>query len=111
MAQTDLWRSAAAIPGAKVISDPDGAEARRFHVTTSGHTLVYGRTGDLLFSGGITASRGHQGDNDGHAAIVSLWNGEHVESRDLPVYGCPIVTSTAAERTPHDANHAPYRRS
>ena len=71
-AKTDLWRSAAAIPGVTPVLDDDGAEARRFGVATSGHTVLYDDDGRLLFSGGITGSRGHSGDNFGRSAVVSL---------------------------------------
>lgn len=99
--QTDLWRSAAAIPGCLVSSDLDGEEARRFHATTSGHALLYDAAGKLLFSGGITAARGHEGDNAGQNAIVSLLTEGTAERRESPVFGCPIVTdSTSQGETP-----------
>jgi hypothetical protein len=45
-----------------------------------------------MFSGGITASRGHQGDNAGRAAITSLVLGEAhgPELLRSPVYGCQL---------------------
>ena len=67
--QTDLWNTAAAIPGAHVVADTDGVEARRFNATTSGQTLLYNDQGKLLFEGGITLARGHAGDNAGRSAI------------------------------------------
>jgi hypothetical protein len=91
--QTDLWQSAAAIPGVEVSNDLDGSEARRFHATTSGHTLLYDADGNLLFSGGITAARGHQGDNTGQSAVVSLLRSGSSERRDTPIFGCPILTT------------------
>src|SRR5688572_21124143 len=39
--RTDLWDAAAAIPDVSVAVDPGGAEARRFGIATSGHTLLY----------------------------------------------------------------------
>jgi hypothetical protein len=51
-AKTDLWSSAAAIPGVSVRLDPAGSEARRFGALTSGQVLLYSTEGDLLFSGG-----------------------------------------------------------
>jgi hypothetical protein len=93
--QTDLWRTAAAIPGAHVISDPDGAEARRFHVATSGQTLLYDAEGRLLFSGGITAARGHEGDNLGKTAVIDLLNTGDSSCRSTSAFGCPIIPSTA----------------
>ena len=46
---TDLWRTAAGIPGVTVIRDDDGREARRFGAETSGQTLLYDARGALLF--------------------------------------------------------------
>ena len=53
--KTDLWQSAANIPGVNVVEDSAGIEARLFNVATSGQTLLYNPQGRLLFSGGITA--------------------------------------------------------
>jgi hypothetical protein len=92
--QTDLWRSARAIPGAHVICDLGGEEARRFHATTSGQTLLYGARGELLFSGGITFARGHAGDNAGRTAIESWAAASSPGYCQTPVFGCPIVTTT-----------------
>jgi hypothetical protein len=49
-----------------------GHEACLFGAATWGQTMVYGRDGRLLFSGGITAARGHYGDNAGTQAIAAL---------------------------------------
>jgi len=87
---TDLRRSAEAIPGVKVILDPDGVEAGRFGAETSGHTLVYGADGRLLFSGGITASRGHAGDNVGASAIIALLNHQKPVRTQTLVFGCSL---------------------
>jgi hypothetical protein len=88
--ETTLRGSAAAIPGVKVLSDVDGVEARRFGAETSGHTLLFDRDGRLLFSGGITQSRGHAGDNAGERAIVSMVNSEPAARADTLVYGCSL---------------------
>jgi hypothetical protein len=88
---TDLRRSAAKIPGVTVLADPDGAEARRFGAETSGHTLLFDSAGHLLFSGGITASRGHAGDNPGESAIVSLINNHAADRAKTFVFGCSLV--------------------
>ena len=95
--QTDLWRSASAIPGAHVICDPGGEEARRFHVTTSGQSLLFGARGELLFSGGITFARGHAGDNAGRTAIESYTAGNSPGYRQTPVFGCSIIAVTEQE--------------
>ena len=88
--QTDLCRDAGEIPGVTVISDLGAAEAQQFSVTTSGHALLYSREGKLLFGGGITSSRGHEGENAGRAAIISLLTGGTAEQLKTPVYGCPL---------------------
>jgi hypothetical protein len=91
---TDLRRTAAQIPGVTVLSDIDGAEAERFGAETSGHTFVFDPSGRLLFNGGITASRGHSGDNAGESAIVSLIN-DHTSKRSQTfVFGCSLKNPT-----------------
>jgi hypothetical protein len=94
--QTDLWRSAAAIPGVTVQVDEGGAEAARFGSAVSGQTLLYGADGRLLFSGGITASRGHFGDNDGSDAILSLVTRGSAERTETPAFGCSLQDPSTA---------------
>jgi hypothetical protein len=89
-AKTDLWWSAAAIPGVTVAHDDGGGEARRFHVATSGHTLLYGARGELLFSGGITASRGHSGDNAGRSTVLALLHTGVADRTETPAFGCSL---------------------
>jgi hypothetical protein len=89
--QTDLWRTAAAIPGVTVHEDLDGAQGHRFGAETSGYVALYDAKGELLFKGGITAGRGHAGDNVGASAIVSLSGGGSAALRQTPVYGCSLV--------------------
>lgn len=96
---TNLRRSAEAIPGVKVVFDPDGVEARRFGAETSGHTLLFGADGRLLFSGGITASRGHAGDNAGERAIVALVNNQTPARTQTLVFGCSLANRP--ETGPH----------
>jgi hypothetical protein len=88
--QSDLWASAAAIPGVMPVLDDGGVEAGLFRAETSGQTVLYDSAGNLLFSGGITSARGHAGDNAGRAAIVSLLTSAEAGGRDTPVFGCPL---------------------
>jgi hypothetical protein len=87
----DLWKLATSIPGLGVIRDPGGREAHRFDVEGSGHVLLYASSGKLLFSGGITASRGHEGDNAGRSAVVSLILKGHAAINHTPVFGCSLL--------------------
>ncbi len=88
--KTDLWETAGSIPGTTCYSDVDGTETARFQARVSGETLVYNAAGNLLFHGGITVSRGHQGDNAGRSTIESLLAGEPVALRHTPVFGCSL---------------------
>jgi hypothetical protein len=93
--RTDLWESAAAIPGVTVTTDPDGTEAAGFGALTSGQVVLYGASGGLLFSGGITPARGHAGDNGGRAAIHRLVSGRQGAASASPVFGCSLVPPTS----------------
>jgi hypothetical protein len=87
---TGLCRTAEGIPGVKVISDIGGAEAQRFGAKTSGHTMLFAADGRLLFSGGITELRGHEGDNVGENTIISIVN-KNITGRDRTlVFGCSL---------------------
>ncbi|HYV66235.1 MAG TPA: RedB protein [Myxococcales bacterium] len=86
----DLWTSAAHIPGVAVTRDEDGREASRFGVATSGGVVLYDGSGRLLFQGGITQSRGHEGDSFGEERIVSLLTTGAADRADAPVFGCAL---------------------
>lgn len=88
--ESDLWRRAAAIPGVRAVRDPGGHEARHFGAATSGHAVLYDADGRLRFSGGLTASRGHEGDNEGRAALTRLLTHDTAVREATPVYGCPL---------------------
>jgi hypothetical protein len=103
--KTDLWQSAALIPGVNVVIDDEGAEAMRFHVATSGQALLYDGAGRLLFSGGVTASRGHYGDNAGQNAIVSFVNSGIADRTETFVFGCPLFDPESECRVPKDEKH------
>jgi hypothetical protein len=85
------WRAAGRIPGAIRVADPGGptGEARRFGARTSGHVAVYDRHGALVFSGGITGSRGHVGDNVGRRAAIDALRGAPAPALHA-VFGCSL---------------------
>jgi hypothetical protein len=91
--QTDLWRSARALPGVVAIDDRGGLIGQRFGAATSGQVLFYDARGWLRFSGGLTPIRGHEGASEGMAALAQA-----LESSDgrlqppAPVYGCPLFS-------------------
>lgn len=87
---SSLRQKAAAIRGVSVVDDGDGTEARRFGAMTSGQALLYDATGRLRFSGGITGSRGHEGDNAGRDAIESLVRQQNASISSTLVFGCSL---------------------
>lgn len=92
-AKTDLWRSAAEIPGVEVSLDASGREAELFNARTSGQAVLYGDGGRMLFSGGITGSRGHSGDNAGRSAVVSMLLHGRAKTTSTFVFGCSLQDS------------------
>jgi hypothetical protein len=91
--KTELWKTAAALPGAIVVTDDDGREAERFGAVTSGQTFLYDAGGALLFSGGITGARAHAGDNAGRSSIVALLNRGQAVSAATNVFGCSLFAA------------------
>ena len=92
---SDLLERARQVPGASVELDEAGREAALFGAVTSGDTLLYGENGRLLFHGGITSSRGHEGDNVGSRRIISLVTGESTESAASAVFGCALSSDAS----------------
>jgi hypothetical protein len=90
--RSDLEADLAALPRLRIRPDPGGAEARRFGVATSGQVLLYDPGGRLIFSGGITPGRGHEGANDGRAAVVAGILGTGGGGTGYPVFGCALAT-------------------
>lgn len=91
---TGLRRTAASIPGVTVVVDDDGREVERFGAETSGQTLLYSAEGHLLFSGGTTAARGHEGDSAGVAAMLAFIGGDAGAPTSAPVFGCELHDTT-----------------
>jgi len=101
---TELAASVRALPGVEVLVDIDEVETSHFGAVTSGTTLLFDTNGALRFAGGITASRGHAGDNLGAQTLAKLLAPGAAAQSDLaltPVFGCPLQTPN---RTPHTPN-------
>jgi hypothetical protein len=88
--KTDLWRKASSLPNVTIVRDDDGLEAEKFGAVTSGQTLLYDATGQLIFSGGVTGARGHTGDNAGRAALIALLDRKEPSRRATSVFGCSL---------------------
>jgi hypothetical protein len=87
---SDMWEAASHIPNTSPAIDPQGTEARRLGALTSGQVVVYGGDGKLLFSGGITAARSHEGDNAGSTAVEMAALGQSDRRWWTPVFGCEL---------------------
>jgi hypothetical protein len=87
----ELLDRAHAMPGVRVCLDEKGVATRRFGVNGSGHALLYAPTGKLLFSGGITAARGEDGDNPGENAVADLVLHGRADLTHTPVFGCELL--------------------
>lgn len=90
--KSDLWHAAAAIPGVHMVLDGSGVEARHFGTVTSGEALLYDAAGRLQFAGGITRSRGHEGDNAGRGSLESLLRAGRASTTSTSVFGCPLFS-------------------
>ena len=91
-----IWSAAQHIPGVVTRSDLDGTLAKQAGANTSGQVFLYGTDGNLVFDGGITASRGHFGDNDGLDSVtrIILADGTGNPRRaSAPVFGCAITSA------------------
>jgi len=88
--KTDLWHTAAALPGVQAVWDINGTEARLFQASTSGYTVLYDASGRLLFQGGITPLRGHSGDNAGSNAIATLLVQQRPDRDHTFAFGCDL---------------------
>jgi hypothetical protein len=94
---SDLWKKAKTIPDVVAVHDGHGVETGKFGGQVSGQTMLYDPQGRLLFSGGITAARGHQGDNAGVDAVIRSVRGDAVAAGHPPAFGCALHDPNAQE--------------
>ncbi len=90
--QTELFKRASSNPNLSVFVDEQSIEAHNFDAHTSGETLLYDGSGHLVYSGGITMARGHEGSNLGEDTLVNLLDENNLaHSGSAPVYGCQLA--------------------
>ncbi len=85
-----LVLSAKRIRNVSTYYDTDGSQASLFGATTSGHILIYDGRGVLQFSGGITGSRGHTGDNRNFDVAKNTIIAKNPKFAKTPVFGCSL---------------------
>ncbi len=90
LVETDITRKARGLAGVSVVVDAFGHEAQRFAATTSGHTLLYAEQGELLFSGGLTNTRGHEGPSFGQEHLLSVLRDHDRSQKHTEIFGCSL---------------------
>lgn len=95
--KSDTWSKAQKFPRCSVIADEDGHLSAAMHALSSGQANLYDPRGHLIYSGGITAGRGHVGDNAGVESILALANGNRAEQNRRPVFGCPLFAPSSCK--------------
>lgn len=85
-----VFSSLKRIRNVSIVYDTTGAQADIFGATTSGHVLIYDGRGILQFSGGITASRGHSGDNANFELAKKTILERNPKFVTTPVLGCAL---------------------
>jgi len=93
--EPDSWMESAMLDdcvriGCQIRPDPDGRLATSLGNLTSGGVVLYDVNGELRYQGGITGSRGHEGDNSGETAVIEILQGRRYSHPSMPVFGCPI---------------------
>jgi hypothetical protein len=84
------WALGGRLPGARRVLDPGGAEARRFGAHTSGLVMLFDAGGAMRFRGGVTPTRGHEGDNEGADALEAALRNPTTSTRLARVFGCGL---------------------
>lgn len=72
------------------ILDAAGKEAAIFGAQTSGQALAYNHDGRLLFSGGLTSTRGHVGYSASILALLKALQDSRPAPGSYPVFGCQL---------------------
>lgn len=89
-AQPHALLAAAAPLHARVLEDLDGATAASLGARTSGQVLLYSARGRLLFQGGVTAERGHEGENASGDLLATALASQRQAAFTPGVFGCPL---------------------
>lgn len=78
------------VAGPTWVDDPDGREAAKFGLRTSGAIAAYDASGQLQFHGGITRVRGRKVFSEGYASVCAILRGELPPVDFCLAYGCNL---------------------
>jgi len=99
--KTLSWQTARNYACFHLVRDMDAIECRRFGANTSGEVRVYSSSGRLVFSGGLTAARNHEGTNRSREAFTAIVASPELHANspvtNTPVFGCPIILDESQE--------------
>ncbi len=87
---SETVKSASRIPGVEVTVDYDGVIAKSYQAAASGECFLLDRKSSVLFHGGITGSRGHEGGNAGLDQISAIVRSNSRLTANNAVYGCAL---------------------
>jgi hypothetical protein len=96
---SDTLEHVKAISNSQIYFDCGGAEASTFGATTSGFVMLFDENGLRQFAGGVTSSRGHEGENTGCDSLQRLLCHEIERAESVPTFGCRLCLP--------DDTHAP----
>ena len=100
--RTRLWHNARRATGVDPVVDVGAVESDRFGAISSGHVCLYSSSGERLFHGGITSSRGHECSNLATRSLTQILRCQQLVEGRFPVFGCKIANETPFDVTPID---------
>lgn len=88
---TDVVEQARALPATSVVADSLGLLSGELGAERSGQAVLYSPGGELLFSGGLTASRGHRGPAPSQSSLAEAIATATPRTTLYPTYGCNLT--------------------
>jgi hypothetical protein len=97
---SNLWQAASKLKGVRVLEDLDGKLCQSAGAYTSGLVVLYSSNGAELFRGGLTASRGHEGESAGLNVLKQYFETGKLSAKSTPVFGCSLITKSSTGDLP-----------
>lgn len=94
--ESETTRTLQGIEDLTVFPDYGGQKCREYGALTSGQVCVYSPAGQLVFSGGLSSGRGHEGENISTRHFIEQLN-DQTKSNCIyqPVFGCHILPTSS----------------
>lgn len=78
------------LQGVTVRKDVEGRIAQSLGMLTSGDVALFSPSGRVLFRGGVTRARGHEGESEGGRQLRQALSAGDLPAGASPVFGCPL---------------------